>query len=570
MAVYHDLDWLFAIGTIFFLISVWGIGANDVANSYATSVSSRSLTLIQAGILATITEFIGAIALGQQVTSTIRSGVFSIDRFLDSPGVLIMAMVVAEVGSSIWLTVCTYFGFPVSTTQSIVGALIGVAIASDLPVHWGWKSQSVSQIAASWGIAPVISAGFGAIIFMSIRFLVHSREDPMKWALRVLPFYYALTAGILALFIVISGGHGVPKLEDLGAGKACGIILGVFAGVWVISAVFFVPYYWRSLVKEDRRLRFWHIPMGPLLWRDGYTLYFPGNPDKGIVPNYYESDLKATDEKTDTDTLGSVTEGQQSTLVSPEIEPLKGDGNTAENDAQRADAKLAEKHQKELQALDSLPWAHPKRIYATLKLIFTYGITRDVIHHQSKGLEDIHRRAPQFDNKVEHLWTTAQVCSAMIMSISHGANDISNAIGPFTTEYMTWHTGVASAKTDTPIWIKAVGGLGLGVGFWTFGYHIMRSLGNRITKHSPTRGYSMELGAAITVLLASRLGLPVSTTQCITGAVLGVALVNMDLRSINWKQLGKIFLGWVLTLPCAGLISGIIMGMALNVPQWGR
>ena len=98
----------------------------------------------------------------------------------------------------------------------------------------------------------------------------------------------------------------------------------------------------------------------------------------------------------------------------------------------------------------------------------------------------------------------------------------------------------------------------------------MRSLGNRITKHTPTRGYSSELGAALCVLLASRLGLPISTTQCITGAVLGVGLANMDLRSINWKQLGKIFLGWVLTLPCAGLISGIIMGMALNVPTWGR
>ncbi|GFF85886.1 phosphate transporter [Aspergillus lentulus] len=322
--------------------------------------SSRSLTLIQAGILATITEFIGAIALGQQVTSTIRSGVFSVDRFLRSPGVLIMAMVVAEVGSLIWLTVCTYFGFPVSTTQSIVGALIGVAIASDLPLHWGRKSQSVSQIAASWGIAPVISAGFGAIIFMSIRFLVHSREDPMKWALRVLPFYYALTAGIPALFIVISGGHGVPKLEDLGAGKACGIILVVFAGVWVISAVFFVPYHWRSLVKEDRRLRFWHIPMGPLLWRDGYTLYFPGNSDKGIAPNYYKSDLKATDEKTDTDTLGSVTEGQQSTLTSLEIEPIKGDGNTAESEAQRADAKLAEKHPDEAPGSELAPLGSPQ------------------------------------------------------------------------------------------------------------------------------------------------------------------------------------------------------------------
>lgn len=96
----------------------------------------------------------------------------------------------------------------------------------------------------------------------------------------------------------------------------------------------------------------------------------------------------------------------------------------------------------------------------------------------------------------------------------------------------------------------------------------MRNLGNRITKHSPTRGYSMELAAAITVLLASNLGLPVSTTQCITGAVIGVALTNGDLRSLNWKQIGKIFIGWVLTLPAAGLVSGIIMGMALNTPHF--
>lgn len=564
MAIMHDLDWLFAIGTIFFMLSIWGIGANDVANSYATSVSSRSLTLIQAGLLQTITEFVGAIALGQQVTSTIRSGVFSVEPFLNSPGVLIMAMVVAEIGSSIWLTVCTAFGFPVSTTQSIVGALIGVAIAADLPVHWGWKSQSVSQIAASWGIAPCISAGFGAIIFLSIRFLVLDRQDPLKWALRVIPFYYALTAGVLTLFIVISGGHGIPTLEQMGAGKACGIIIGVFAGVWILSATFYLPYAYRKLVKEDRRLRLWHIPMGPLLWRDNYTLYYPGNEEHALVPDYYASDMKAE---------GHVSSVQSTPVMAAEDQQSNEEGSKDPKediaDHSRPVNPADTKRQKELEAVDKLPWAHPKRIYATIKLVLTYGITRDVIHHQSQGLEDVHRRAPVFDNRVEYLWTTAQVCSAMIMSISHGANDVSNAIGPFTTEYETWHTGVASAKTDTPTWIKAVGGLGLAFGFWTFGYHIMRNLGNRITKHSPTRGFSMELAAAITVLLASKLGLPVSTTQCITGAIIGVALVNWDLKSINWKQLGKIFLGWVLTLPCAGLISGIIMGMALNVPSWG-
>ena len=146
-------------------------------------------------------------------------------------------------GSATWLTVCTRFGFPVSTTQSIVGALVGVGIACDIHVNWGWKKGSVSQIAASWGIAPAIAAGFGAIIFTTIQVLVHSRKDPLKWALRLIPAYYALTAGILALFIVISGGHGIPTLEEFGAGTVVGIVLGTFAGVFVITTVFFVPYF---------------------------------------------------------------------------------------------------------------------------------------------------------------------------------------------------------------------------------------------------------------------------------------------------------------------------------------
>ncbi|KAJ3474525.1 hypothetical protein NLG97_g9807 [Lecanicillium saksenae] len=558
----HHLDWLFAIGVLFFLLSAWGIGANDVANSYATSVSSRSLTLVQAGCLAVITEFIGAIALGEKVTETIRKGVFKLDPFKDSPGTLILAMVIAEAGSAIWLTICTRAGFPVSTTQSLVGAMVGVGIALQLHVKWGWESNSVSQIAASWGIAPVIAAGFGAIIMLSIRLLVHSRKDPLKWALRIIPFYYALTAGILALFVVMDGGHGIPSIEKMGAGKACAIVLGTFAGVLVITAVFFVPYFNAKLVKEDTRLRFWHIPMGPLLLKENYNLYWPGKADAPVVTNYYATDYIGDKEDSETDSVRK--EGKNTGVT----QDLAGEQAVQTDGAAQAQAPVDKARQKDLEAVDQLPWAHPKRIWATIKLVASHGITRDVIGHQSKGLEHIHERAPVFDNKVEHLWTTAQVCSAMIMSIAHGANDISNAIGPFTTEYVVWKSGVVNKKSDTPEWIKAVGGITLGVGFWTFGYHIMRNLGNRITKHSPTRGYSMELAAAITVLLASKFGLPVSTTQCITGAVVGVALVNWDLRSINWTQLGKIFIGWCLTVPCAGLVAGIMMGIAINVPQW--
>lgn len=171
---------------------------------------------------------------------------FSVTPFKNSPGVLILAMVVAEVGSATWLVICTRLGFPVSTTQSIVGALVGVGIALDLQVNWGWKSGSVSQIAASWAVAPLIAAGFGGIIMMSIKILVHWQKDPLKAALRVITFYYAFTAGVLALFIVISGGHGIPTLEQMGPGEAIGITLGVFFGVWLIALVFFLPYYYRK------------------------------------------------------------------------------------------------------------------------------------------------------------------------------------------------------------------------------------------------------------------------------------------------------------------------------------
>jgi PiT family inorganic phosphate transporter len=96
----------------------------------------------------------------------------------------------------------------------------------------------------------------------------------------------------------------------------------------------------------------------------------------------------------------------------------------------------------------------------------------------------------------------------------------------------------------------------------------MRAMGNKITQMSPSRGFAVELGAAVTVMLASRLGLPVSTTQCLTGAVMGVALMNYDLKAVNWKQLCFIFMGWVLTLPCAGLIAGLLCLMALNTPHF--
>lgn len=137
---------------------------------------------------------------------------------------------------------------------------------------------------------------------------------------------------------------------------------------------------------------------------------------------------------------------------------------------------------------------------------------------------------------------------------------VANAVGPWVASYNTYTSDAVTAKADTPIWILIIAGLLLGLGFWgmfllerlnitsepywptsVYGFNVMRSLGNKITQVSPIRGFAIELGAAITVLLASRLGLLVSTTQCLTGATVGVALCNLDIRAVNWRQIAFIF-----------------------------
>lgn len=177
------------------------------------------------------------------------------------------------------------WGMPVSTTQTIVGALIGVGFATDAGVTWGWESGSVSQVAASWLIAPLIACAFAAIIFATVKYAVLEREDSFKWGMRLIPWYFAVTAAILALFIVVEAPTA-PSLEEFGAGKAAGIILGVFAGVLLISYVFFIPFLKRKLVHKDPRMRIWHVPLGPLLLRENPPIYWAGKGDE-YVKDYY-------------------------------------------------------------------------------------------------------------------------------------------------------------------------------------------------------------------------------------------------------------------------------------------
>ncbi|KAK2809037.1 hypothetical protein FQN50_004090 [Emmonsiellopsis sp. PD_5] len=563
MAVLAKYDWIIAIISIAFCASSFGNGANDVANSYATSVAARTLTMPQVGFLSMITEFVGAVALGSRVTKTIKNGIIDISRFNPSPGTLVLGMGCAELGSAVWLNMATAWGFPVSTTQTVVGALIGVGFAAQSNIKWAWEDGSVSQVAASWGIAPAIAAGFSALIFGTVKYSVLERRDPLKWAIRLIPFYLATTAAILALFIMVELPGG-KSYEEFGVGKMCGIIFGVFGGCLLIAYVFFFPYFHRRLIKEDARVKFYHVPLGPLLWRDDPWLYFPAPADGEVVIDYYKSAHTASPALKDSDDPDAIKSDYKGD--SPDPSGIEKGPESAP--AALESKQFLEPDERWLAPTRHLPLYHPTRVWAMTKWFFLQGVTRDCVSHDSERLAATHAKAKRYDNKVEHLWTYAQVASAMMMSIAHGSNDVANAVGPWVAAYETYRTGRVETKTDTPIWILVIAGFLLGAGFWFFGFHIIRSLGNKITQLSPTRGFSMELGAAVTVLLASRLGLPVSTTQCLTGATLGTALMNYDLGAVNWRQLLFIFSGWLLTLPVAGLISGLLMLMALNTPHF--
>lgn len=586
MPAFPQYDWLLAIITIAFCGSTFGNGANDVANSYATSVAAQALTMPQVGFLAAITEFVGAVALGSRVTGTIKNDIIDINRFAGTPSVLILVMTCVEIGSAFWLLTATKIGFPVSTTQTVVGALVGAGFASQAKISWSWNAGGLSTIAASWGIAPAIAAGFAAILFGTLKFSILERENSFDKAMKAIPFYLAFTGAVLALFITIEAPT-TPDLEDMDPGFMVGIVLGVFFGVLLIAYVFFLPYFHRRLVKQDTRVRLWHVILGPLLLRENPPLFFPGKGDS-VVVDYYAS---AHDDSSGSDgnnesrgenqaeknggggnvTVGNNYSSNDGSLAPASLGDVERGGAVAQNGTLvRRTKKKPEPEERFLAPVADLPIYHPKRLWGITKYSLLQGVTRDCVTHSSTELADIHSKAKRYDNRVEHLWTYAQVVSAMMMSISHGSNDVANSVGPWVAAYQTYMSGDVTQDSDTPIWILVVAGVLLGAGFWFMGFHIIRCLGNKITQMSPTRGFSAELGAAITVLLASRLGLPVSTTQCLTGAVLGVSLMNLDFGATNWKQLAYIFSGWILTLPCAGLISGLLTVMALNAPQFGH
>ena len=227
-----------ALAGLFGLFMAWGIGANDVANAMATSIGSGALTIRKALLVAAVFEFSGAVLAGGEVTSTIRRGIIDSSFVVEEPELLIFGMLAALMAAAVWLLFASRKGWPVSTTHSIVGAIVGFGVVAlgTQSVSWG----QVATIVASWVASPLTAGIIAFAVFNSIQWLILTREDPLERARRYAPLYVFVTVTLIALITIFKGlthvGLTLTTFESYGIAIGCGAFVAL-AGRWFVMRI---------------------------------------------------------------------------------------------------------------------------------------------------------------------------------------------------------------------------------------------------------------------------------------------------------------------------------------------
>ena len=402
------------IAVIFGLYMTWGIGANDVANVMGTSVGSGAITVKTAIIIAAIFEFAGAALAGGHVTKTIRKGIIDPTPIVNNPEVLIFGMLAALLAAAIWLMIASTRGWPVSTTHSIVGAVVGFTIAGIgfEAVQWG----KIGQIAASWVVSPMLGGTIAFVLMLSIRKLILNADNPFQAAKRWGPIYVFMVGFIIALVTMFKGLKHLKLELSAPMSFLFAVLIGlIVAGIgWVLI----------SRVQIDE-----------------------------------EAD------------------------------------------------------------------------------------------------KDFHFAS------VEKVFVPMMLFTACGMAFAHGSNDVANGVGPMAAVVgLVQSGGEVAQKSALPLWILLLGGFGIVVGLATYGYKVMRTIGSKITELTPTRGFCATMAAATTVVIASKTGMPVSTTHIAVGGVIGVGLAR-GIGALDLRVIGGIVMSWLITLPVGGVLAALFYFM---------
>jgi solute carrier family 20 (sodium-dependent phosphate transporter) len=363
-----------------------------------------------------------------------------------------------------------------------------------------------------------MSGTFGSAIFLFTKYGVLLRRNPTMKGLILIPFYFWVTGSLIVMLLIWKGGDYEVNLTEA---QIPGVIVAAGGGFAMLIAIFLVPWIYRVVIKEDWQLRAWHILQGPLLLRRGEVP--PPPPDfQGAVRNFYDGHLT----REELDARRARTAAAHAEDGDPEAQHENQTAEKTVTDAARSDNESNNNNNVDTTAEEpghtkkaglvgpkpDAPWYSAKYLWWGFKFLTLRGLDVDIVASQktegllSGDLEEIHARGTHFDNRTEFLYTFLQVMTASSASFVHGANDVANAVGPYASIYQIWKDGVVPGpKSNVPIWILAFGGIGIAIGIWTYGYRIMANLGNRITLMSPARGFSMELGSVITIVIATRL-----------------------------------------------------------------
>lgn len=480
----HNHVLIFVLATMFGIFMAFNIGGNDVANSFGTSVGAGTLSIKQALVVAAIFEVSGAVIAGGEVTKTIRKGIVDLSQVSFDPMQFVYIMMAALLSAAIWLLIATKRGWPVSTTHSIIGGIVGSSIALGVTINGTDSALSlvkwdkIGQIAISWVLSPVL----GGLVS------------------------YAL--------------YGLIKKHILNYNDAVAAEL-------------------REIKQEKRRHRDEHkkaferlseiqqISYTSAMARDAFI-----KSDKDFDPEDLESEyyrkLHEVESKADKVEAYKALENWV-----PLVAALGG---------MVISAMLLFKGLKHMDL--GLSTLHNYLLMSMVGAVI--WMATFIFAKTLKGQE--------LDRSTFLMFSWMQVFTAAGFAFSHGSNDIANAIGPFAAILDVLRTGQIGASAAVPTVAMVTFGIALIVGLWFIGKEVIQTVGHNLTKIHPASGFSAELSAAAVVMIASMLGLPVSSTHILIGAVLGVGMVN---RSTNWGLMKPIAMAWIITLPAAGLLSAI-------------
>eukprot|EP01084_Bolivina_argentea_P011346 21213_1 len=512
--------WLVVLSGVVCFAMAWGIGANDVANAFATSVGAKAITLKQALIIAGIFEFAGAVALGANVTNTIRKKITNFDAFIGEEDLLMLGMFCALASGALWLALASKYSLPVSTTHSIIGAIIGFSVAAKGMDAVDWVQ--VAYIVLFWIVAPFGASLMTMCLFAPIRALILRKSNSYALALRWWPLFVFIVAFVMCFFMIAKGLKRVDFDYEESLGLTFAITGGVAAGCALLSYLL--------LIRTD------------------------------AVNRYVQNYLKKEETAREITEMAATKDKEAGTA-----EELQG---LEIHDSPRPIAR----HAVESASRGSLQsWAN-KSVQS-----MTHGANVD-IHDDMEQLEkDIHDNSEKFDPQTERSFAWLQVCTASLGAFAHGSNDVANAVAPFAAIVGLYETGMTSSEVAVPVWILGIGAIGIVIGLATYGYKVMQTLGVRMVYVSSTRGYCIELSSATIIICASAAGFPASTTHAQVGATVGAGLMEKARADstltwgsvINWKLLAQVFLGWILTLVFTGLTSGCLYYLLAYSPYAG-